>query len=458
MLNNDPNKKSHSIHLKYVPGLEELTKLCSFYAENIRKQCIFLKNEDKGINYLDSQPVSLTVSFLKEKNMSFLENIVKGDNVCLYENRNNIQIPLNVSNLVISQSSMVNIKVNNDFDENIEKVVTIEKEYTTVLIGKAFSFKYKDGTAYDFEFRNFGNLNAVQGLLFARFIIAVNKNIDKETKPDEFLFGIVKECLKNAPKTIFEGYYIFYECAIKASQVGVELKHYTVAAIMQSRRAINLLYESIIEDKPIKLNDASDIGIYYQKIAGRYLLLVYRRSTEYADRYILKQYLKEDYGVGIYIDFGNGNERVANWMAVLPEYITKLEFDRKKFIKEMNISNQNEMDLVNLYVLAFIAEYDISKECEDLEYANELNEKLLQYAPHQNINLINKLQIKKRKEQLEESEKELLFSLKQDPDIKLHTAVCILLEQYDEAAYCLKNMEIEDREAFKRWPIYYLLH
>jgi hypothetical protein len=129
-------------------------------------------------------------------------------------------------------------------------------------------------------------------------------------------------------------------------------------------------------------------------------------------------------------------------------------------------ANELVFSLTNSFILNCISAYDESHRMELLDVANYLINKyykLPTYDPSSRdaaIVKINEMQIKERKEELLDEEKETLLNLKNqfplNDFIQLHFCVNVLLKSKIEAKLILKKMESQMQEDFMKSPIFHL--
>ena len=111
----------------------------------------------------------------------------------------------------------------------------------------------------------------------------------------------------------------------------------------------------------------------------------------------------------------------------------------------------------NLWLLELIKAYDESKDKKWLEFAEFLNNKILNNNKS-NAYIINKLQIIKRKRELLPEEKDILYEIKEtDNNRMIQCAVAILLDNKSDYERNYSKLEEKEKKQFIEFPIYNLL-
>ena len=113
-----------------------------------------------------------------------------------------------------------------------------------------------------------------------------------------------------------------------------------------------------------------------------------------------------------------------------------------------------------LLLLEMIKAYDVNKDKELIDVAEKLSIWLVDksFVNNRNVALINLLQIKQRKNSINESDKQQIINmLKSDIDKQYQAACYILLNMPNQAQGIIDSMDEEQRNIFTDYPIYDLL-
>lgn len=122
--------------------------------------------------------------------------------------------------------------------------------------------------------------------------------------------------------------------------------------------------------------------------------------------------------------------------------------------------NDDEEILVNLQVLEVINAYDITKNEKLLEYAEYLLNKILKFSSMSDVAKINLMQInKRRKIQITEEDTKALLDIRNrnSNDNMFLLAIAIIMENKSEINYIFNNMPLDEKEEFKKFPLYNLM-
>jgi len=120
--------------------------------------------------------------------------------------------------------------------------------------------------------------------------------------------------------------------------------------------------------------------------------------------------------------------------------------------------SKDYMDLVNLYILNLLQNYDKYKDSNYLDLALYLSEWLSNNYKDNDIYLINKYQSIKRKRKLNEEEVKKLLKIRSlNKDKQIQCCINILIDNNIEAKINLDNMSEEIKMHFKEFPICSLL-
>lgn len=149
--------------------------------------------------------------------------------------------------------------------------------------------------------------------------------------------------------------------------------------------------------------------------------------------------------------------RVPLFMQLEEEILSNLyEFRYDLFrnqIDDSDICTESEPILTHC-VLLLIKVYDLNQDINFLDLADYLLEKLI-YTKESPSNLINAMQIKKRRGTFAEDDLFLLRDMISE-DIATNFGIYVLLEDYCSAKACIEEFKPETKENVEKWPIYNL--
>ena len=108
-------------------------------------------------------------------------------------------------------------------------------------------------------------------------------------------------------------------------------------------------------------------------------------------------------------------------------------------------------------MLEVIKAYDESNNIKFLELADYINERILEHRDNA-VDIINKMQIVKRKRALNYKEKDLIYDLKDaEDDLIIQCGIAILLDNKSDYERFFSKLSENEKNAFKEFPIYNLL-
>lgn len=158
----------------------------------------------------------------------------------------------------------------------------------------------------------------------------------------------------------------------------------------------------------------------------------------------------------------NGNEyKIPNFYLFKRDILEKLYDIEKNFwfkhIDSIEIT-ENIIEEMFLAFIELVAAYDITKKDVYFEVAENIIDKVLKIFPENEIGIINKMQLSKRKRDLTEDEMLKLEAIEDKSNITMiKCAANILLENRRKAQKLLAELSEEEQSLFKNFPIYNLL-
>ena len=213
-----------------------------------------------------------------------------------------------------------------------------------------------------------------------------------------------------------------------------------------------------------KLNDGILIdglkksGIHYIEIAGYCIaFFVSVDSNKKVEIYNYFEDLSEKIRV-FYFDRSKNQIPISPYINLTAENlisfsninmdIVKKSFDSQEYSEETCLR-------YNLWLLELIKAYDESNEQKWLEFAEYLIDRILKFSSSP-VYRINKLQIIKRKRNLNQEEKDELYEIKEkEKDDMIQCGIAILLDNLSDFERYFNKLE--NKEGFENFPIYNLI-
>lgn len=126
-------------------------------------------------------------------------------------------------------------------------------------------------------------------------------------------------------------------------------------------------------------------------------------------------------------------------------------------LKQFEQNSTNE-DILNSFELDLIKVYDKQKDQRILDFAQKINEFLMNIQGKNDVNIINYYQIEYRKRNLTQEEMQELVLLKNSTNRNmLKVGICILLNYKLEYEMLYNNVSDETKQFFNTLPIYNLI-
>ena len=125
----------------------------------------------------------------------------------------------------------------------------------------------------------------------------------------------------------------------------------------------------------------------------------------------------------------------------------------KSFFEDYKLMPDEEM-LLNLQALEIIKAYDYNNNEKLLDYAMFLLSKIEKYEYIEDIVYINKMQIYKRQNVLDEEMKTKLVDIKErNNELFYKISVDLLIDSKEEAKILFSRLSEKEREIFEKFPI-----
>lgn len=242
----------------------------------------------------------------------------------------------------------------------------------------------------------------------------------------------------------------------------------------ESVKNIYLLEQGIINKKPIYFKCPYDTFVSTLKIFNKNIAIFAKKKDD-INSYEVMDLFEEliNKNTVIYFEIQNSKE-VLN---IQPKFMI---FQQSKFIgfensiltsaniinkynvllttlKQFERNSINE-NILNNFELDLIKTYDKLKDMRILEFAEKINEFLIDVQGKNDVNIINYYQVKYRKRSLTQEEMQELVLVKNSTNEPMAKAcICVLLHYKLEYEMIFNNFNNETRDFFKSLPIYNLI-
>ena len=110
---------------------------------------------------------------------------------------------------------------------------------------------------------------------------------------------------------------------------------------------------------------------------------------------------------------------------------------------------------MNILALELINSYDKTKDEDFYQAAEKIIDKLLEWEENNSVEIINRLQLIKRKRNLTNEEINILYDIKNKENQReeIQYGISILLENKADIEYYYKQLSKEKKEQFSKLPI-----
>lgn len=409
----------------------------------LKKKCLeFLKARDmqvgKRIVILDEtkQPLEVLVQDFRENKNDYLK-----DKVYMYVKLNNDEglIPaimpeggkIGAIELINKPIILRGIKFYDSFKRIIEEDAILYQYGENIIFNT-------NTNKIDFKFQ--GTINEIiNDLKFALMIIKITENDCQE-------LSIV---LKNKLDIIKRFQYNLKKINIILNNKFPPFKDIDYSNMEHFNNLINNDNETI---KKIEIS-----RLYVIKLCGKNILLLLNKNKE---------------SITVYNYFDNISKKVTITVKKKKQYIRicpySLLIDTLNFEDILNYNkdsvslsikdcenNDINREYMNLLALSLINSYDRTKNEEFYELAHDLINKLIEWKPEDYIYIINQMQLIKRKRELTNEEKNILYDIKnkKNDNIDLLYGISILLENKSDIEYYYNRLNEKSKKEFSKYPI-----
>lgn len=349
------------------------------------------------------------------------------------------------------QTNKVDVKIKDKLYYNqITIIKNREEEY--ILYGKSTKI-YLDRNKINFKL----NGNVYERINDAKFIIDLLENKEIVIKNKKILLPVnIEEKQKekyieslrmdlnylNKMKNLFEKFNIKFE---------KDLDSLDEEGLKNIKRFTKL-------NDGILIDGLEESGVHFIEIAGYYIAFfvsvdsnkkveVYNYFDDLSGKIRVFYFDKEKNEISISPYINLTAENLISFSNVNID-IMKRSFDSPNYSEETSLR-------YNLWLLELIKAYDKSNEQKWLEFAEYIIDKILEFSNSPTY-IINKLQIIKRKRNLNKEEKDKLYEIKEnEKDDMIQCGIAILLNNISDFERYFNKLE--NKEEFEKFPIYNLI-
>ena len=470
----DPNQKNKSVKLKKFPtdNNRKTSILYNFHC-NRQKQASFCNAKLLSCDELAKcnafESVTFFISFFGDIDVDPNELLFQTDEIYLYANMKNSAIPIPVldipTNFTTVKKIDESISVNGSVYYHCYKREETKNEIK-LYIGKSTCFAIrKNEKSIKIEFKPTNYLQ--EALVDIPFLLAVAKYNhitfgDKKLDFPKGKLGFTENRINDLQSKL--NYYkelgeLFDALRLSKNKDLSKMSN-------EDYRNANRLFQAIIKKKRIPNLKNNIPHLTLLDFMDTKLALVFE-LTEDIGTYLIKDYFRDDSFV-LYRVMENGDRVPAS------KYV---QFTAKNFLEIGNVDYYDVIDSFKRYsdeptcieeatllLLQMISAYDESGETRSdiLEFAEQFAKWLLEIQSPNNtaIATINLLQIKRRKRELHEEEKQKLVEISEeftdnDKTMERFVKICtnILLGNCKVAEYYFGKLDNEHQSQFKEFPI-----
>lgn len=428
-------------------------------ASSMKMICLnFLKNSNEQMNIeiknIDEIDKINNIEFAVIGEEKYIEDYLFNNDIYSYafdETTNKKYALPKLKEIQKYQNKKVDVKINNKlYYSQITIVKNREEEY--VLYGKSTKiYLYKNKVNFKLKGNLYERINDAKfiiDLLENRKIIVNNKevslpiNIGKIQK-EKYIESLNKDLnYFNKIKKVFEKFNIKFE------------KDFDT---LDEKSLINLQRFTRLNDG-ILFDGIEESGIHFIEIAGYYIaFFVSVDSNKKVEVYNYFDDLSEKIRV-FYLDKEKNQIAISPYINLTAENLilfSNVNIDIMKKSFEAPEYSEETCLRYNLWLLELIKAYDKSHDQRWLEFAEYLIDKILKFNKSPSYK-INKLQIIKRKRNLNQKEKDELYEMKEkEGEDMIKCGIAILLDNLSDFERYFNKLE--NKEEFEKFPIYNLI-
>ena len=459
------NQKTYTIHLKEFPrdDTDEMASIFFFFLTNKIKQMGIIGKEILSIPMLQGNGVKIerihSQIQVVGKQKESIESYITTHEMYLYANIEgcNIDIPVGKAIGISTETEIDNkIRINGEVYYNSYTAI-IKEGKPTCRLGKSTHVTCKEENKVEIVFEIKGNLT--ERMQDLKFIIAF-------LKTGEMYVGETSVSVSGENSKSLEYYskqLAYCEDVKRMLQLlGVHEEMECDTLTDADEKRISSCLRVLLYGGKFKMKELNAEFAYgFLILSNLKILLNYKRQ---ADGYYEAE------------SFFNLHEKIpvkdlegmtveASPFVLLKdisfEHISNVNYEAMMgSIAQMDMSVEALFIETNSLLLRIIDDYDRCHNHKLLDFAEKVYTWMLERYPtiHEDLVMLNLLQIAKRKRDLTTDEILKLAALREEKwCLEVRCGAYILLSEYDNAKKCLEQMSYDVRDKFKKYPIYALM-
>lgn len=461
-----PQTKTKSIRLR---PLDETTlyKVCrKFLVEKKFQPRVLLERKANNLDFKNFTLTSLTFDLSDPKT----SNIFDHDFTMYGTDSTDLRHPLSINRITaLTKKDIIKIDVNNN-SYDLYSEITFEDDRLTIQLEKDVKIIISENAnIFRLEFIGFTSLSSqlrvvpfLKDLLISKKI-EFNDNVFQFNDDFKVDFDYEEyQVFLNHTKDVFELLGI-PEDTIFEEQEDEDIES-QLRSLIETVHSNKLTRISIVDPHLVRFINLrignQTISLFYEPDSG--MILKNAFSQTMLDQEVLIQYDQQK----------DRNEHSV--YALLNEkFLMSINFDSKIVKQSFDMidpfTNNDVFNTTNHFCLSCIRAYDICKNGELLSIAIHIYDKYIaalgsieEYSGNDSVVLVNMLQVKKRQQNLNFDDKQILYRLRRQAvrsdNHELLFCVNILLDYVDEAQFAYNLMSIEQQQQYKDMPIFMLFH
>ena len=473
ILDVSPSAKSRSIIFKELPDdnnkIEQLAKLCF---HNFKAQTSFANAPILTLQALTAKQKSINLcAYLPFDSQHDIPSLLFNDDASFYADFNGIDFPIDINpeGLCISREIAIPVKVNGlifyssyNYSKTIsEEKITISRNITLVLdkANKSFTLNYNKSDILKEFITDSDFLIAViesHSISLGDFVLEMNMTTLKAENNNKFDLSVAKQELA------------FYKNVDQVLSILCFKGNLSISKLSRDElNTINILIESLLKKKPVRINDKFVPKIKKISIQDHCFYLHLKCIDVKKKTYIIYDLfdlnLKATYSYN-----GNDDRPTSQYCLITQDDILNVDNIR---IQDISTSFRPYMDdcenikRLNTLLLSILLAYDTEKYWDQnallltaIDIANMILESEECEDVTYNTKKLNYLQTIKRHRKLDEKETNELYVIIENPENNdcEKWAAYVILENGESARRYFEKLDANTKESIKDVPIYNL--
>lgn len=433
-------QNSVTVHLESVDNPNRLVQLCDLFSQNKAKQGIVIYN-DLHINI--NNVTEYNVSVIPSGEGPSIYDILQSNNIYTYAVEGGIEKPILAKLTSMTEEKKYSYSFKGGKVINYDKKIIHTSGQKKVVIANLIECNNILNAHEPFVFQNGFELNFLktyEGAFFAK----------------EFLCESEQESKQDSKTKLINYYDEIINLGNILKKLKVPLDELTTLEVWKNRNNILSLKAIILDKAEIELIDEPEIVLTLFRIEKKEKLVLYIQKEN--KKYIGYDFLYEKLSVEIYGEVDNVYVKVNPWFVLEDNTLDRIYIEYNEMFESLKSIDSDDplYENINNYVMLSIKKYDRKKDSHYLIIAEDLTRRLLLKFPSKNGYYINMMQIKRRHNNLDLEDRKFLTGIKQSDDNFELCCVCILLEQWLDYEMYYSQLDEDEKEEFKSWPIYNL--